>query len=109
MKTLRQLCTVAFVVTFAGCAHGSASGVAPEDAAKLDRKLVRDAVVFDPGTKDGAVVPEISAPSLRAMMVPEHVENNRLVEKHREWVLEGDVAILGIPNIQSKQNGSSHK
>lgn len=80
-----------------GCAHKSADKVSPEQAAKLEQNLVRDAVVFEVGTKDGAVVPEISAPRLRAIWVGERIEGNRLIEAHREWILEGDVTLLGIP------------
>ena len=82
----------------AGCASSQTNNVSPDQAAKLDRRLVKDAVVYEPGTEKNAVVPEISAPRLRAIWVPERVENNRLVEAHREWLLEGDVTILGIPN-----------
>lgn len=80
-----------------GCAHKSIDKVSPDDAAKLDQNLVRDAVVFEPGTKDGAVVPEISAPRLRAIWIGERIEGNRLIEAHREWILEGDITLLGIP------------
>lgn len=30
-------------------------------------------------------------------MVEEHIDGNRLIERHREWILEGDVQLLGIP------------
>lgn len=84
------------VLLLAGCSHGRA-GPGGESGARLKQEIVREAVVFEPGTKDGAVIPEISAPSLRAMIVEEKIEGNRLIEKHREWILEGDVQLLGIP------------
>jgi hypothetical protein len=80
-----------------GCATSKPKEVMPDQAAKLDRQLVKEAVLYEPGTEKGAVVPEISAPRLHAVFIPERVENNRLVEAHREWILEGDVSILGIP------------
>ncbi|MGK5083426.1 hypothetical protein WDW37_08965 [Bdellovibrionota bacterium FG-1] len=73
-----------------------------ESRAKLGTDAVQEAVVFEPGTKDGAVVPEISAPSLRAIIVEERIEGNRLIERHREWILEGDVQLIGIPKSVSK-------
>lgn len=81
------------------CAHEkqNTETVSPDEAAKLDRKLVKESVVFEQGTKEGAIVPDISSPRLRAKMVPEHIENGKLIECHREWELEGDVSILGIP------------
>jgi hypothetical protein len=81
----------------AGCATTKQNEVSPDQAAKLDRRLVKDAILYEPGTEQGATVPEISAPRLHAILVPERVENNRLIERHREWILEGDVTILGIP------------
>lgn len=63
---------------------------------------LKDAVFYEPGTETGAVVPEISAPRLHAIFVPEQVDNNRLIEAHREWLLEGDVTILGIPKKKDK-------
>lgn len=79
------------------CAHSKVETVDPNEASRIDRKLVRDAVVFETGSRDGAVVPEISAPQLRAIIVEEHIDGNRLVERHREWVLEGESVLLGIP------------
>lgn len=79
------------------CSHGGAAGAGREDRAKIEPEVVREAVVFEPGTKDGAVVPEISAPNLRAIIVEEKIDGNRLIERHREWILEGDVQLLGIP------------
>lgn len=98
MNNLKHMIILIMITNTVGCAHVQPQEVAARDAAKLDRKLVRDAVVFEDGAKDGAVVPEISSPQLRAIMIPERVENNRLIEAHREWVLDGDVAILGIPH-----------
>lgn len=94
---LGKLIVMSLAFASAGCAHSKMSSVSEAEAAKLDRKLVRDSVVYESGTKDGAVVPEISAPGLRAVWVEERREGNRLIEGHREWVLEGDVMILGIP------------
>jgi hypothetical protein len=85
------------------CAHSQPATVGPADAARIDRKLVRDTVVYEPGAKDGAVVPDVSAPALRAVMVEEKIEGNRLIERHREWILEGDVSLLGIPENKGKQ------
>jgi hypothetical protein len=87
--SLLSLCAVS-------CAHREAK-VEPKDAARLEPRLVRETVVYGPGAETGAVVPEISAPRLRAEWIREKVENGRLVEAHREWVLEGDVIILGTP------------
>ncbi len=95
----------------ASCAHNKPTDetISPENAAKFNRKLVRESVVFEDGARDGAVVPNVSAPRLRAVIVPEHIENNRLSEKHREWILEGDVSLLGIPNEKPIQNGGKRK
>jgi hypothetical protein len=93
---------IAAIIGCEGCATHPVNNVTVDQAAKLDRQLVKDAVVYEPGTESGAVVPEISAPRLRAILVPEHVEGSRLVEAHREWVLEGDVSILGIPKKGKK-------
>ncbi len=79
------------------CAAPAVNDATPEQAARIDRKLVKDALVFEPGTKEGAIIPEISAPSLRAIWVEEKRDGNRLLEAHREWILEGDVSLLGIP------------
>ena len=94
---------IVFAWSLSSCSHGQNSNdVSPEQAAKIDRKLVRDAVVFEQGTKDGAIVPELSAPRLRAVWVAEKVENNRLIEAHREWILEGEINILGIPSVPTE-------
>ena len=93
----------------AACAHTSASRVDTTDAVKLDKKLVRESVIFEADAKNGAVVPEISAPRLRAVWIPERTENDRLVEAHREWILDGDVTILGIPHSQPKSIGVKKK
>lgn len=99
MKILSLILIPIIAAALASCSHSRPSeSVPPEEAAKLNRKLVRESVVFESGAKDGAVVPEISAPQLRAVLVPERIENNRLIESHREWVLEGDVSLLGIPS-----------
>ena len=86
------------------CAHSKSDTVTAEDAARIDRKLVRNTVIFEPGAKEGAVVPDVSAPQLRAVIVEERIEGNRLIERHREWLLEGDVALLGVPVAQSKKD-----
>jgi hypothetical protein len=72
--------------------------VSPEEAARINHKLVRNAVTFGPGADNGAVVPDVSAPCLRAELVPEHLEDSgrTLIEKHREWHLNCDVQLLGI-------------
>lgn len=95
------------------CAHRGAVKEGYQNQSKLDSEVVQEAVVFEHGSKDGAVVPEISAPSLRAVMVEERIEGNRLIERHREWILEGEVQLLGIPKelrkppvIQPKQGGT---
>lgn len=109
-RALKQAIQIATAVAVcaaigAGCASSKPKEVTPDQAAKLDRKLVKDAVVYEPGTEQGAIVPEISAPRLHAILVREHIENNRLIETHREWELEGDVSILGIP----KKKGDKDK
>jgi hypothetical protein len=109
-RALKQAIEIATAVAVcaaigAGCASSQSKVVTPDQAAKLDRKLVRDAVIYEPGTEQGAVVPEISAPRLHAILVREHVENNRLIETHREWELDGDVTLLGIP----KKKGDKEK
>lgn len=99
MKIYKLLWTflgVACVAT--GCASAPSKDVPPDKELKLDRELVRNAVIYDPGTKNGAVVPEVSAPRLHAIYVPETRNGNRIDEAHRAWVLEGDVTILGIPS-----------
>ena len=83
MNKFIQISSLIVAISLVGCAHTPTSEVAPEDAAKLDRKLVKDSVVFEDGTKDGAVVPEISSPRLRAVLMPERVENNRFVSSCR--------------------------
>lgn len=88
---------MAMAASLIGCSHGKLNDVSAVDAARVDHNYVRDAVVFEPGTQDGAVVPEISAPRLRAIWVPERIDGNRLIEAHREWALEGEVSLLGIP------------
>lgn len=91
---------LAVLVVTAGCAHESAIEKEEKEASRFNRKLVKEAVVFEPGTESNAVVPDISAPRLRAIWIPERVENGKLIEAHREWLLEGDVSILGIPKQQ---------
>ncbi|MCM0606261.1 MAG: hypothetical protein KA715_09235 [Xanthomonadaceae bacterium] len=98
MKIISLVLIPFCALAFTGCAHTRSQEVVPPDeAARLSRQLVRESVVFETGAKAGAVVPEISAPQLRAVMIPEKIENNRLIEAHREWILEGDVSLLGIP------------
>lgn len=104
MKIFKAMSVVAITAALVGCAHGQTSSVEPEDAAKLDRKLVKDAVVFDPGTKDKAVVPEIAAPGLRAVFVARHLEGPRhLVGEHVDWFLDGDVSILETESQKQPQ------
>ena len=105
MNQIKHLWTGIMLAGLCGaCASARPKDVSPDQAAKLDRQLIRDAVVFEPGTKDGAIVPEISAPRLRAILVPDTRIGNRLVEKHREWILDGDVSILGIPrDVKSRK------
>lgn len=91
-------------IVFAACAHKAPEKVPPAEAARLDKNLVRNTVVFEPGAEAGAVLPDISAPRLRATLVPEKIEGNRLIEKHREWTLEGDVILLSIPETRVKSN-----
>lgn len=94
------------LILLSGCAHKAADPVSSSDAARIDRKLVRDAVVFEPGTEDGATIPEVSSPRIRAILVPEHIDDNgtRLVESHREWLLDGSVVLLGTPSASKKQS-----
>lgn len=105
MKILTLLTAAGFTMLAASCAHNRPSDVSPEEAARFDRNLVRETVVFEANTKSGATVPDVSSPQLRAVWIPERVEGNRLIEAHREWILEGDVSILGIP----KQSGAKSK
>lgn len=94
------------------CSHGSTvSGGREGDAnhPTLAPEIVQDAVVFEPGTKDGATVPELSSPSLWAVMVEEKIEGNRLIEKHREWILQGEVQLLGIPKSAAKATKNASK
>lgn len=87
------------ILAASACAHKEQK-VDPKDAVRIDPKLTRESVVFEPGSERGAVVPDISAPRLRAIWVEERIENGRLIEAHREWQLEGDVVILGTPLTQ---------
>jgi hypothetical protein len=97
MKLKKVFVIAMSCIWIAGCSHSKIEEVREEDAARINRKLVKQTVVYEPGAEDGAVVPDLSAPQLRAMMIPEHIENGRLVEKHREWQLEGEVTLLGTP------------
>ncbi len=101
----RFLCgfsAVFLVALGSACAHQKVENASPEEASRIDRKLVKESVVFEPGAKDGASIPDVSAPRLRAIWVEERIEGNRLIEAHREWLLEGDVTLLGIPRSQKK-------
>lgn len=100
MKIEIRFLAIGLLVCAMACAHSQEVPVSEADAARLNKRLVREAVVFEPGTKEGAVVPDLSAPQLRAIWVPERVENNRLIEAHREWLLEGEVGLLGVPKPQ---------
>ena len=102
MRNFIKISVVAISMVSVGCAHKQVNQVSEEDAARIDRTLVKETVVYEPGSKDGAVVPDVSAPRLRAVWVAERQENGRLIEAHREWILEGDVAILGIPKAARK-------
>lgn len=97
MRDFIRLGAAVLMLSVSGCAHTKPDEVKESEAARINRALVKDAVVFEPGTQDGAVVPDLSAPRLRAILVPEHVDNGRLIEAHREWQLEGEVMFLGIP------------
>ena len=100
MKFRNGICSVLLSLMFVSCAHGPANSASPEEAARLDRKLVKETVVYEPNAKEGAVVPDVSAPGLRAIWVEERIEGQRLIEAHREWLLEGDVTLLGIPKTK---------
>lgn len=101
------------IVLLSGCAQGRAAGEKQGDSIKLSPEVVQGAVTFEPGTKDGAVVPEISSPRLRAIWVPEKIEGNRLIESHREWEMIGEPQLLGIPKDAKKKtekaSGGSHE
>ncbi len=102
MNHFIKISVVTTTMSFIGCAHNPMNLVPAEEAARIDRALVKETVVYESGAKDGAIVPDLSAPRLRATWVPEHQENGRLIEAHREWALEGDVTILGIPKSLRK-------
>lgn len=89
------------VFLVSACAQGRAAGENQASNMKLSPEVVQGAVTFEPGTKDGAVVPEISAPRLRAIWVPEKIDGNRLIEAHREWEMLGEPQLLGIPKDAS--------
>lgn len=92
-----SLIWILVVLGVSGCAHKAPVPVSEEEAARLNRSLVREAVVFEPGSEQGAIVPDVSSPRLRAKWIEERRENNHLIEAHREWFLEGDVVLLAIP------------
>lgn len=97
------------IVLLSACAQGRAAGEKHGSDVKLSSDVVQGAVIFEPGTKDGAVVPEISAPQLRAVMVEESIVGNRLVERHREWILDEKVQFLGIPKEPQKSQKQAQK
>jgi hypothetical protein len=99
-KVFKIMGTVVVVGLFGACAHQNVESVTPEQAVRIDRKLVREAVTFGPGAADGAVIPEVSSPCLHAEMVTEHKEaGGRVwVEKVRKWTLQCDAQILGVPS-----------
>jgi hypothetical protein len=101
---IRTFVSILTTIALAGCAHKEQK-VDPKDAARIDPRLTQETVVYEPGSERGAVVPDISAPRLRAIWVDERIENGRLIEAHREWQLEGDVVILGT----SKPQGGRHE
>ncbi len=93
-------------IGLSACAHTEPNGAVPiNEAARLERVLIRNSVTFDPGTEQGAVVPDVSAPSLHAVWVEEHREGNRLIEGHREWLLDGQIVLLGIPKSAPNKKG----
>lgn len=103
MMNVRQfLCfsAVMGVVICGGCAHQKVDGVSPDQATRIDRRLVKEAVTFGPGAEDGATIPDVSSPCLHAEVVPEHKEDGGriLVERHRRWQLQCDAQILSIPS-----------
>jgi hypothetical protein len=101
------------MILITGCSHGRVAIEADAHSVRLGPDVVQGAVIFEPGTKVGAVVPEISAPHLRAIWVAEKVEGTRLIEAHREWQMEGEAQILGIPKETkkppAKASGGSHE
>ncbi|GEM_PF-1949764 len=101
-KFIIQFCLVAPLVGVIGCAHQKPNPTVNE-AAKFDRNLVRESVSFEDGAKEGAIVPEVSAPRLKAIWVPEKIDasGTRLIEAHREWILEGDIILLGTPQKET--------
>jgi hypothetical protein len=90
-------------VCIVGCAHQKVSPVSAQDAARLDRKFVRESIVFEDGTRDGAVVPELSAPGLKARWQDEYIDGNVLHEAHRVWELDGEVSFIGIPKPKPRK------
>lgn len=86
-----------------GCAHKNPNTVSSQDAARLNRELVSQSVVFESGTETGAVVPDLSSPRLTAKWIEAYQEGNLYHEAHRAWILDGDVRILGIPKEKRKQ------
>ena len=95
------------VLFMTGCAHGGVAKEKPGVEIQLGPEVVQGAVTFEPGTQDGAIVPEVSAPRLRAIRVEEKIEGNRLIERHREWVLDGEPRLLGIPVELKRKSESS--
>ena len=63
-----------FIVLLSACAQGRVAGEKHGSDVKLGQDVVQGAVIFESGAKDGAVVPEISSPRLRAIMVEEKIE-----------------------------------
>ena len=102
MNYLRLISSLA-AFGLVGCAHQKVDTVSEEKASRIDRQLVRETIVFEPGSKLGAVPPDVSAPRLHALWVDERVEGSRLIEAHREWILEGDVSLLSIPAGKDKR------
>ena len=106
MRFLKLFCAaMAFIIT--GCVHHATENTSAAEAVRLNPRYVRNAVVYDTGAEEGAVVPELASPQLHAIMVEEHIENGRLIERHREWAVEGDVSILGIPKPSPRHNKSA--
>ena len=94
---IKAISTTLVLLAMVSCSHTKVDESNSDGAVKFDRGIMKEAVVYEPGTKEGAVLPDVSAPRLKAIWVPEKVEGNRLVEAHREWLLDGNVTLLGIP------------
>ena len=90
------------ILILSACTHRRAATVSAEEAARLDQELVRQSVMFEPGTETDAVVPDLSSPRLTAKWIEPYQEGNLYHEGHRAWLLDGTVRILGIPKEKRK-------